>query len=165
MTQEDPYRVLGVHRGASADEIRAAFRASVRRQHPDTAGADNTDDAATRRVIAAYRLLADPVSRARYDASHPDFAVEHHRAKSGSQSTSPCDQCRGSGRVRTVATCPACGGRAEVTVVTHDHAGVLHCRACRGGGRVSTDAGCPACGGRGWLGAPPIRPGRSPTPR
>jgi hypothetical protein len=65
----DLYEELGVARGATRDEITAAYRARAKELHPDARPGDA--DAAERftRVGAAYRVLADPIERARYDAS------------------------------------------------------------------------------------------------
>ena len=50
----DPYATLGVTRTASADEIRAAWKKAVLRNHPDKVGDDGT---AFRRVQSAYEML------------------------------------------------------------------------------------------------------------
>jgi hypothetical protein len=55
VTSDEARAVLGVSREATAAEIRAAFRASVRRHHPDVAGASGGHT--TRQAIAAYRFL------------------------------------------------------------------------------------------------------------
>jgi hypothetical protein len=52
-------RVLGVGRGSSLEELRAAYRTALRRAHPDHAGAGDAADSATRDVVAAYRLLTE----------------------------------------------------------------------------------------------------------
>jgi hypothetical protein len=48
--------VLGVGPGATADELRAAYRDRLRAAHPDLQGRD----AGTAEVVAAYRLLREP---------------------------------------------------------------------------------------------------------
>ena len=58
---EDPYAVLGVRPGASAAEVHAAYRAAVRRTHPDAGGSA----AAFENVQAAYESLRDPGAAAR----------------------------------------------------------------------------------------------------
>jgi DnaJ-class molecular chaperone len=66
----NPYAVLGVAHDASQDEISHAFRALLRRHHPDTRGdvtGDDTSDLALRDVVAAYGVLRDPIRRAAYD--------------------------------------------------------------------------------------------------
>ncbi len=56
----DPYAVLGVPRGASEAQIHAAYRAAVRRTHPDAGGSAASFEA----VQEAYETLRDPVARA-----------------------------------------------------------------------------------------------------
>ncbi len=68
MTTVDPYAVLGVERTATRDEIARAYRALVKRAHPDT-GAP-TSPAEMARISAAWRILGDLVRRARWDREH-----------------------------------------------------------------------------------------------
>ena len=49
----NPYDVLGVRPGASADEVRAAWRRKVLTAHPDRGG----DEAAFAEALEAYRAL------------------------------------------------------------------------------------------------------------
>ena len=63
----DPYRELGVQRGATSAQIKAAHRALAKRYHPDAPDGD------TRRFVAiqeAYLLLSDPGRRRQWDAAH-----------------------------------------------------------------------------------------------
>lgn len=70
----DPYRVLGVDKDATPDEISSAYRSLLRHHHPDTrSGGDEASvvsDAALQDVIAAYRVLHDPDTRAAHDKRH-----------------------------------------------------------------------------------------------
>jgi curved DNA-binding protein CbpA len=59
------YRVLGVARDADADTIRSAFRALVRRYHPDAG--EGSSARKFRDIVEAYETLADPFRRHRYD--------------------------------------------------------------------------------------------------
>jgi curved DNA-binding protein CbpA len=63
----DPYAVLGVPRGADAASIHAAYRAAVRRTHPDAGGSS----AAFESVQEAYEELRDPARRAAWEARSP----------------------------------------------------------------------------------------------
>lgn len=66
MARADHYTVLGVDRGATADEIRSAYRKLARQFHPDV----SADPAAAERfkeVTQAYEILSDPEKRQRYD--------------------------------------------------------------------------------------------------
>jgi len=38
MPADDPYRTLGLERGASLDEVKRAYRRLVKANHPDAAG-------------------------------------------------------------------------------------------------------------------------------
>jgi curved DNA-binding protein CbpA len=60
----DYYRVLGVSRLASAENIKAGFREMARKRHPDFGG--TTDEFVA--LQAAYEVLNDPDQRAEYDA-------------------------------------------------------------------------------------------------
>ena len=59
----DPYQALGLKRGASDAEIHAAYRAAVRRTHPDAGGSAASFEA----IQEAYEVLRDPARRARWD--------------------------------------------------------------------------------------------------
>jgi curved DNA-binding protein CbpA len=74
----DPYAVLGVEHDASQAQISSAYRAGLRRHHPDTRNADADPvaaDAALEQTIAAYLLLADPGARAEHDRRHRTAAA------------------------------------------------------------------------------------------
>lgn len=66
LPQVNLYAVLGIERGASADEIRRAYRQAALALHPDR----NPDPDASARFLAvqqAYERLRDPERRAAYD--------------------------------------------------------------------------------------------------
>lgn len=66
MADRDLYDILGVDRDASAEQIRAAYRALARRLHPDV---NNAPDAQARftEVQEAYDVLSDADKRRLYD--------------------------------------------------------------------------------------------------
>ncbi|QSR85886.1 J domain-containing protein [Methylacidimicrobium sp. B4] len=67
MEFRDYYKVLGVPRSASADEIRSAFRKLARQYHPDVAKDKKKAEDKFREINEAYEVLGDPEKRKRYD--------------------------------------------------------------------------------------------------
>jgi molecular chaperone DnaJ len=63
----DHYEVLGVSRGATRDEIRAAFRRLARAHHPDGAGGGSSGDREFRQVARAWAVLGNAARRRAYD--------------------------------------------------------------------------------------------------
>jgi DnaJ-class molecular chaperone len=68
----DPYEVLGVARGASADEIKQAYRKLAKKLHPDLNPGNEKVEDQFKEVSAAYDLLSDPDKRARFDRGEID---------------------------------------------------------------------------------------------
>ena len=68
----DLYEELGVARGATRDEITAAYRARAKELHPDAHPGDAAAAERFTRVGAAYRVLSDPEERAGYDRSRAE---------------------------------------------------------------------------------------------
>jgi len=68
----DPYDVLGVSKGASASEIKSAFRKRAKTLHPDANRQDPKAAARFAELNAAYEIIGDAGKRQAYDRGEID---------------------------------------------------------------------------------------------
>ena len=81
MAKRDYYDVLGIRRGASADELKRAHRKLAKKYHPDRHRGDKAAEVKFKEIQEAYDVLSDERKRSLYD----QFG---HEAASGQWSTS-----------------------------------------------------------------------------
>ncbi|MES2607412.1 MAG: molecular chaperone DnaJ [Pseudomonadota bacterium] len=64
---KDYYDILGIQKGASADELKKAYRKQAMKYHPDKNPGDKTAESKFKEVNEAHEVLKDEQKRAAYD--------------------------------------------------------------------------------------------------
>ena len=73
--KNDYYKILGVEKGATIDEIKKAYRKLALQYHPDRGG-DEATAKKFKEASEAYQVLSDPQKRAQYDQfGRTDFSA------------------------------------------------------------------------------------------
>jgi molecular chaperone DnaJ len=73
--KRDYYEILGVQKGASADEIKKAYRKTAMQFHPDRNPGDKAAEEKFKEAAEAYEILNDSDKKAQYDRfGHNAFA-------------------------------------------------------------------------------------------
>lgn len=94
LLSDDPYKVLGVGRDASQDDIQKAYRRLAKKLHPDLNPGNKTAEEEFKKVSAAYDLVSDADKRARFDRGEIDASGaekpkrEYYRNYAGGESDS-----------------------------------------------------------------------------
>ena len=83
MEYKDYYKVLGVDRKASDDEIRKAYRKLAKQYHPDYNPKDRQAEERFKEINEAYEVLSDAKKRAHYDRLGSDFSQWQRRGNPG----------------------------------------------------------------------------------
>ena len=98
MTYKDYYKILGVGKSATQEEIKKAYRKLANKYHPDKTKGDKAAEETFKDVNEANGILSDPVKRKKYDQFGADwkqyeeagaqpggFDWSKYRARSGGQ--------------------------------------------------------------------------------
>lgn len=173
METKDLYKILGVSKNASREEIRGAYRKLARRYHPDANPGDKKAEERFKEIQHAYEVLSNPEKRREYDEGPRTFFGDPRAnpGQRGGQSFTDLSDLFGNfGDVFGRSSRPAQDRRAasrgqDITisvnlkfidalngVTTRVSAPVEEsCEDCRGSGAApgTSPKTCPECGGRG----------------
>ncbi|HEX4344656.1 MAG TPA: J domain-containing protein [Solirubrobacteraceae bacterium] len=174
MAAQDHYKVLGIERKASADDIKKAYRKLARQYHPDKNPGDKKAEDRFKQISQAHDVLGDPDKRKEYDralanpfsqtgrggSGQPGFDTagfgdilsdlfgQATRGRSGGAPPRPRQE-RGRDLEAEISISFAqavAGAEVPISVPTHDR-----CTTCGGTGAKPGTAPivCPRCQGRG----------------
>jgi DnaJ-class molecular chaperone len=88
MEYKDYYKVLGVSKSASAEDIKKAFRKLARRYHPDVNPGDKKSEEKFKEINEAYEVLSDVTKRRKYDTLGPNWQEQFGYPSAASGRTS-----------------------------------------------------------------------------
>src|SRR5574338_360577 len=91
----DPYKVLGVERTASDEEIKRAYRKLAKKLHPDLNPGNKKVEAQFKDTTAAYDFLSDPDKRRKYDRGEIDESGQPRGPRYSSRPSGSQQQRRG----------------------------------------------------------------------
>jgi curved DNA-binding protein len=83
MEYKDYYKILGVDRKASADEIRKAYRKLAKQYHPDYNPNNRQAEERFKEINEAYEVLNDQQKRSHYDRLGSDYSQWQRRGAPG----------------------------------------------------------------------------------
>lgn len=83
MEFKDYYKILGIDKSASTDDIKKAYRKLAKKYHPDKNPDDKTAEAKFKEVSEAYEVLKDPEKRKKYDTLGANWKQYQHTGGSG----------------------------------------------------------------------------------
>lgn len=72
MPEKDYYKILGVNKNASVEEIKKSYRKLAMKYHPDHAKGDKSAEEKFKKISEAYAVLSDKEKRKQYDTFGAD---------------------------------------------------------------------------------------------
>ena len=149
----DPYKTLGLERGASVDDIKKAYKKLALEHHPDRNLGDNTAEERFKEISEAYNLIKDgnwSPERQQMGFNPFDmnsvfrdfgFGFEFDNMFGGRQA-----KRKRSGNIRVTLEEANNGCKKNITVTEN-----TSCLKCKGAGFELGDKYCPQCNGGGKI--------------
>ncbi len=89
-TNKDLYKLLGLSRDASQDDVQQAHRKLIRKHHPDVNPGDHSAEERFKEIQRAYEVLSNPEKRREYDKRFSTSSRENSdRPRAGAASRKP----------------------------------------------------------------------------
>ena len=169
MSKRDYYEVLGVSKGATAEEIKKAYRKKAIKYHPDKNPDDKEAEEKFKEAAEAYEVLSTPEKKQRYDqfghagvdgqagfgggGMNMDDIFSHFGDIFGDMGGSPFESFFGGGRARTrqnVGTNIRIKLKLTIQEITEGVEKKIKYRKKIVAPGVTFDT-CPTCNGRGQV--------------
>src|SRR5258705_12478767 len=83
MAYTDYYKILGIAKTASEEDIKKAYRKAARKLHPDLNPNDKEANKKFQQVNEANEVLSDPEKRKKYDKYGKDWEHAEHFEQAG----------------------------------------------------------------------------------
>ena len=99
MDYKDYYKILGVDRKASEEDIRKAYRDLAKKHHPDRNPNNKQAEERFKEINEAYQVLSDPKKRQHYDRLGSDYSQWQRRGAPGDFNWGEYGGVPGGGRV------------------------------------------------------------------
>ena len=140
---KDFYKILGVKKDATADEIKKAYRTLARKHHPDKNPDNAAAEAKFKEVSEAYDVLSDAKTRKEYDEARSLFGSGGPASPAGS--AAPAERAGQAGSTSTTSW-PRCASRAVGPEVPRVPAAAwVGCSATSSAGCSTAAASARAC--------------------
>lgn len=97
MEYKDYYKVLGVNKAATQEEIKKSYRKLAVKYHPDKNKGDKAKEEKFKEITEAYEVLKDPQKRKQYD----ELGVNWKQYQQGNNGGGPGNPYAGRGQTRT----------------------------------------------------------------
>ena len=89
MEYKDYYKVLGVNKTATQEEIKKAYRKLAVKYHPDKNKGDKAKEEKFKEITEAYEVLKDPQKRKQYDELGANWKQYQQHAPNGNGRGNP----------------------------------------------------------------------------